>query len=286
VPRTLLRTLGFGSILTCPGTPSRNDRFLRFAASTPRRLLTSAIARAVIPASTRAKLEARPAPNAKTAKTEAPLRVCLFDLMRPRRALTGAGRMRQEGPRWLVARASGTRNYAQQHGVLIRSTVYLSVKTRIDDLPLVRVSTLVANGYIGRDAMTALVRFADDGVEYVVSVRIRPFPNGGFWAMFVCPRCDGGAQRLRLLEDTPACGKCVRATGLRYRVESTPTKDRHLLTAPKRIDRLNRDKPARVNPRPGRKLDRRAPIEAALKRSLLVARQRGVAEFEKKLVDP
>jgi hypothetical protein len=186
----------------------------------------------------------------------------------------------------LVARASGTRNYAQQHGVLIRSTVYLSVKTRIDDLPLVRVSTLVANGYIGRDAMTALVRFADDGVEYVVSVRIRPFPNGGFWAMFVCPRCDGGAQRLRLLEDTPACGKCVRATGLRYRVESTPTKDRHLLTAPKRIDRLNRDKPARVNPRPGRKLDRRAPIEAALKRSLLVARQRGVAEFEKKLVDP
>jgi hypothetical protein len=162
----------------------------------------------------------------------------------------------------------------------------LTMKTRIDDLPVVRVSTLVAKGYIARDAVTALVWFGDDGVEYVVGVRIRPFRNGGFWAMFVCQRCSGGAQRLRLLDDTPACGKCVRATGLRYRVESTPTKDRHLLTAPKRIDRLNRDKPARVNPRPGRKLDRRASIEAALKRSLIVARRHGIAEFEKKLIDP
>jgi hypothetical protein len=162
----------------------------------------------------------------------------------------------------------------------------LSMKTRIDDLPVVLVSTLLANGYITRGAITALVRFGDDGVEYVVGVRIRPFRNGGFWAMFVCPRCDGGAQRLRLLDGTPACGKCVRASGLRYRVESTATKDRHLLTAPGRIAKLNGDKAARVNPRPGRRLDRRAPIEAALKRSLIVARRRGIAEFDKKLVDP
>jgi hypothetical protein len=159
------------------------------------------------------------------------------------------------------------------------------MRTRIEDLPLVRVSTLVASGYVRRDAETALVRFGEDGVEYGVGVRIRPFPNGGFWAMLVCPRCDGGAQRLRLLDNAPACGKCVRASGLRYRVESTAAKDRHLLTAPKRIARLNGDKPARVNPRPGRRLDRRAPLEAALKRSLLVARRRGIAEFEKKLID-
>jgi hypothetical protein len=160
------------------------------------------------------------------------------------------------------------------------------MRTRIEDLPLARVSSLVANGYIRRDAVTALVRFGDDGVEYGVGVRVRSFPSGGFWAMFVCPRCGGGAQRLRLLDNQPACGKCVRASGLRYRVESTVGKDRHLLTVPERIARLNGDKPARVNPRPGRKLDRRAHIEAALKRSLLVARQRGIAEFEKKLIDP
>jgi hypothetical protein len=159
------------------------------------------------------------------------------------------------------------------------------MRTRIEDLPIVRVSTLVASGYIRRDAVTAHVRFGDDGVEHGVGVRIRPFPNGGFWAMLVCPRCGGGAQRLRLLDDKPACGKCVRASGLRYRVESTATEDRHLLTAPERIARLSGDKPARVNPRPGRRLDRRAPTEAALKRSLLLARHRGIAEFEKKLID-
>jgi len=159
------------------------------------------------------------------------------------------------------------------------------MRTRIEDLPLVRVSTLVANGYIRRDAKTALIRFGDESVEYSVGVRTRPFRNGGFWAMLVCSRCGGGAQRLRLLDDRPACGKCVRASVLRYRGESTAAKDRHLLTAPERIARLNGEKPARVNPRPGRRLDRRAPIEAALKRSLLVARRHGIAEFEKKLID-
>jgi hypothetical protein len=161
-----------------------------------------------------------------------------------------------------------------------------TMKTRIEDLPLVRVSTRVANGHIKRDAVTALIRFGHESVEYGVGVRIKPFPNGGFWAMLVCPRCGGGAPRLRLLDDAPACGKCVRASGLRYRVESTSAKDRHLWTAPERIARLNGDKPARINPRPGRRLDRRAPIEAALKRSLLVARRRGVTEFEKKLTEP
>jgi hypothetical protein len=41
------------------------------------------------------------------------------------------------------------------------------MKARIDDLPIVRVSTLVANGYIGRSATTAIVRF-DAAAEYVV----------------------------------------------------------------------------------------------------------------------
>jgi hypothetical protein len=114
----------------------------------------------------------------------------------------------------------------------------LTMRTRIEDLPLVRVSTLVANGYLGRDAVTTLIRFGDESVEYQVGVRLRCFRNGGFWAMLVCPRCNGGAQRLRLLDSAPACGKCVRASGLRYRVESTSAKDRHLLTAPDRIAKL------------------------------------------------
>jgi hypothetical protein len=155
----------------------------------------------------------------------------------------------------------------------------------IDDLPVARVSTLVAHGYIARGAVTALVRFCDDGVEYGVGVRMTHFPNGGFWARFVCPRCDRGCQRLRLLDGQPACGKCIRAIGLIYRSQSVRTETRHLVTAPPRIALLNADKPARVNPRPGRKLDRRPLIEAALKRSLIVARKAKVSEFDKMLIE-
>jgi hypothetical protein len=155
----------------------------------------------------------------------------------------------------------------------------------IDDLPLVRVSALVAHGYVARGAVTALVRFGDDGVEYEVGVRMRQFPNGGFWARFICPRCGGGSQRLRLLDGQPACGKCIRASGLIYRSQSVRTETRHLVTAPPRIALLNGDKPARVNQRPGRKLDRRTNIEAKVRRSLIVARQFAIDEHDKMLQD-
>ena len=77
------------------------------------------------------------------------------------------------------------------------------MKRTIDDLPLVRVATLMALGEIERDTKTARVRFGDDGVEYQVVVTLRRFRNGGFWAMLVCPRCGGGSQRLRLLDERP-----------------------------------------------------------------------------------
>ena len=150
------------------------------------------------------------------------------------------------------------------------------MKRTIDDLPLVRVATLVARGEIGRDAKTARVRFGDDGVEYQVGVKVRRFRNGGFWAMLVCPRCGGGAQRLRLLDDRPACGKCVRATGLIYRSQSVRTEKRHTVTAPPRLARLNSDRPLRVHPRPGRTIDGRGNLEFALRRSRIVARKHGV----------
>lgn len=141
---------------------------------------------------------------------------------------------------------------------------------------MVRVSTLVALGGIGREAKRACIRFDDDEVEYQVGVKLRRFRNGGFWAMLVCPRCGGGSQRLRLIDDQPACGKCVRASGLIYRSQSVRTERRYAVTAPHRLAMLNSDTPARIHPRPGRKLDPRANLELALRRSLIVARKRGV----------
>jgi hypothetical protein len=125
-------------------------------------------------------------------------------------------------------------------------------------------------------AKTASVRFGDDGVEHQVGVKVRRFRNGGFWAMFVCPRCGGVSQRLRLLDDRPACGACVRASGLIYRSQSIRTEKRHTVTAPPRLVILNSDKPLRVHARAGRTIDRRANIEFALRRSRIVARKHGV----------
>jgi hypothetical protein len=150
------------------------------------------------------------------------------------------------------------------------------MKRMIDDLPLVRVATLVALGEIGRDAKTARVRFGDDGVEHQVGVRLRRFRNDGFWAVLVCPRCGGGAQRLRLLDGQPACGKCVRASGLIYRSQSVRTEKRHTVTDPPRLAMLTSDTPARLHPRHGRTFDGRRNIEFALRRSRIVARKHGV----------
>jgi hypothetical protein len=155
------------------------------------------------------------------------------------------------------------------------------MRRTVDDLPLVRVADLVTRGDIRRDAKTASVRFGDDGVEYQVGVRLRRFRNGGFWAMLVCPRCGGGAQRLRLLDDWPACGKCIRASGLIYRSQSIRTEKRHAVTAPPRIALICRDTPMRVNARPNRVAERRVNAENALRRSLIVARAWRAAKASK-----
>jgi hypothetical protein len=135
--------------------------------------------------------------------------------------------------------------------------IFALMKRRVDDLPVVRASTLVTLGDIRRDATTALIRFGGDGVEYEAGVRMMRFPGGGFWARFVCPRCDGGSQRLRLLNGQPACVKCARASGLIYRSQSIRTEKRYVVTASPRIALICRDTLMRVNARPNRVAERR-----------------------------
>jgi hypothetical protein len=151
----------------------------------------------------------------------------------------------------------------------------------IDDLPMVKASALAASGAVRLDEKTAILRFTDDGVEYVVGVAFHCFKNGGWWARLLCPGCGRRAQKLRLLDGKPVCGFCVRASGLIYRSQATRTEKRHLITAPVLIARLNGAQ-ARVN-RPGRKVERRAAVELKLRQSLLVPRRFGIAEFEKTL---
>ena len=155
------------------------------------------------------------------------------------------------------------------------------MKLTIDDLTMVKASFLRAHGHIGPETKTTLIRFDDSGVEHQVGVTAKPLPSGAVWSLDSVwrrwwARCHGRAQRLRLLDDRPACGACVRASGLIYRSQSVRTEKRHTVTAPPRLAMLNSDRPLRVHPRAGRTIDGRANIEFALRRSRIVARKHGV----------
>jgi hypothetical protein len=157
------------------------------------------------------------------------------------------------------------------------------MKAAYDELPGVSVSRMRASGAIGPDTKTTTIAFGD--VAFVVGLALRRFPNGGGWSFFVCP-CGRRARILRLFEGGLACCRCLKARGLHARVEMIRTERRAAYLARKRLASLNSDAPARLHPRPGRTLDRRANLELALNRSLIVARRAKIAQFEKDLNKP
>jgi hypothetical protein len=151
------------------------------------------------------------------------------------------------------------------------------MKAAYDVLPGVSVSRMRASGAIGPDTQTTTIAFGE--VEFVVGLAQRRFSNGGPWSLFLYP-CGRRARIIGLFEGGLACRQCLGDRGLRPRVQLIATHKRAAYTAPKHLARLTSASPARLHPRPGRLLDRRANIELALKRSLIVARRATLARFE------
>jgi hypothetical protein len=147
------------------------------------------------------------------------------------------------------------------------------MRLAIDDLPGVSVSRLRASGEIAAETKVATIRFGE--LSFNVALSLRRFPNGGSWSFFVCA-CGCRARSLRLFEGGLACRQCLGARGLRPRVQLIRSENRAAYHAPRLLARLNRDAPARLHPRPGRMLDRRANLEFALQRSRIVARKHRV----------
>jgi hypothetical protein len=137
-----------------------------------------------------------------------------------------------------------------------------------DDCPSISVSRLRALGAVAEGMGS--VRVTISGVEREVRLSHMRFPNGGGWSFFICPSCGRQARVLKLFEKI-ACWRCTRSGSpsrrLYYRVEQ---KDKA-----KRIKRLRerlQGGPARLKPRPGRTIDRRARTELALRRALIAER--------------
>jgi hypothetical protein len=70
------------------------------------------------------------------------------------------------------------------------------------------------------------------GVEQAVGVKVRHFPCGGEWLLFVAPCCGNPVRVLRLLEGAMVCTRCCTRRGVRFRCESMSVRQRAELRIP------------------------------------------------------
>jgi hypothetical protein len=111
-------------------------------------------------------------------------------------------------------------------------------------------------------------------IELKREVRLahRRFPNGGSWSFFLCPRCERRVRRLRLNDGRPMCSHCC---GNFHRISHGSPYEREMARE-RRIEELRKligGGPARLNPRPGRVLDRRWALTFSLRRAVIVKRR-------------
>jgi hypothetical protein len=142
----------------------------------------------------------------------------------------------------------------------------VKMRLSLDDLPAISVSRLRAMGVVTAATKSIRLSFAGEPGQDVAVV-LRKFPNGGSWNFFVCPSCGRRARVLRRHEKI-VCRTCARAQGLWPRAmlgDKGPSIERL-------IARLY-GPPARLHPRPGRTLDRRAKLEQSLRRAIIRQRE-------------
>jgi hypothetical protein len=152
----------------------------------------------------------------------------------------------------------------------------------IDDFPSIGVSRMRAAGEIRPDDKTTTIQFPDDPTAFTIPLHHMKFPNGGGWSFFCCP-CGRHARTIRLYDNALACHGCLKALGFCNRVQLIPAHKRAAYHAPRLLARLASASPARLNPRPGRVLDRRPRLERSLRRALIVARQHALDEHAETL---
>ena len=205
------------------------------------------------------------------------------DCGRPRRGsaartplLRGAGVRNLHQPRRSPPRSavSGLRRFATFNR--LRRMSAIPARLFQDDLASVSISRLRASGAVTSDTKSVDVVFCegDKGLRREVKVVHRRFPNGGEWSFFLCPVCSRPARILKL-HGKPMCRRCCLRQGIGYRISSGSPVERDVA----RVARLHKVRelldggPARLHPRPGRKLDRRWSLTVSYRRGMIRERQ-------------
>ena len=133
------------------------------------------------------------------------------------------------------------------------------------------VSRLRAEGKITADMTSVWIGFGAIELKREVRLEHRRFPNGGSWSFFLCPRCERRVRRLRLNDSRLMCSYCC---GNFHRI-SYGSPAQRATARERRIEELRKlidGGPARLNPRPGRVLDRRLWLTFSLRRAKIVKR--------------
>lgn len=86
------------------------------------------------------------------------------------------------------------------------------------------------------------------GVEQTVGVKVRRFPCGGGWSLFVAPCCGNPVRVLRLLEGAMVCTRCCTRRGVRFRCESMSVRQRAELRIQKLRAMLESKQSLRLKP--------------------------------------
>ena len=146
-----------------------------------------------------------------------------------------------------------------------------------DDLPTTpTISRLRASGVVTAETRSVVVTFGEGESALAREVRVthQIFPNRGSWSFFVCPACGRPARVLKLHE-RPMCRRCCLREGIGYRVSSGSPVERDVarLARLQKLRELLDGGPARLHPRPGRRLDRRWSLTVSWRRGMIRERQ-------------
>ena len=159
-----------------------------------------------------------------------------------------------------------------------------------DDLLSVNAARLRALGVIVPGAASAVVCFGDGDpstgsgpLRREIRVWHRAWSCGRGISLFICPRCEGKAQFLRVYDGAPQCRKCLIRSGVQFKIAYGTRAERADARA-RRIEKLRAKLsggPLRAHPRQGRGIERRRPLELSLKRAMVVERLGLLEEVER-----
>ena len=76
-----------------------------------------------------------------------------------------------------------------------------------DDLVAVNSARLRAEGVIKPEATIAIVRFGEGESAFTREIKTwhRKWSHGRGISLFICPKCEGKAQKLRVFDGAPQC---------------------------------------------------------------------------------